>query len=270
MNPIQYAIRQVRFRIPKDILETVFIDPVSSWNREPTSLDSLIEAAVIRPRLMVDCDIIGGSEILVNLSGLTPIRISDHSYVFQIPKRLTQGRSITTALNITYSDPNTIGNIQSGSSFGGCQSSFMLGTAQQLVDAAGMIPITGTSNLQIIGENTILVRETTMVPPLAYLRCIIANDYNLSNLQIKSHRPFAEAAVLCVKAYIYNQYIITMDMGEIRGGANIGRFKEIVESYADAEELYQTYLKEKLEKIFFMNDHTRYNRFLRLAVGGAR
>lgn len=269
MNPILYAVKQVRFRIPPEVLDTVFTRRDLSWRRQPESLDSHILNLVIRPRLLADCQLIGGTEMIVPLMGLEPVRINNHTYVYRIPKERTQGRSITSALNITYSDPTSIGNIMSGNN-GQCQSSFMLDTAQQLVDSAGLIPITGTSNVQLVGENCIMVRETATVPLLAYLRCIVANDENMNHVQIRSYRHFADAAVLCTKAYIYNQYIVYLDIGEIQGGASIGRLKEIIESYSDAEELYQTFLTEKLQKVMFMNDHTSYNRFLKLVGGGWR
>jgi hypothetical protein len=269
MNPIQHAVKEVRFRIPAQILETVLVNKDYNWRQAQESIDSLIATLVLRPRLLVDCNLIGGTEVTISLANLAPTRVNEHSYVYRIPKTLTGGRSIISAINITFADPSSAGYFQSASA-SQCQNSFMLNTASQLLDAAGSIPVTGTANVSLVGENVLLVSDSTVVPTLAYVRCMVANDENMNHLQLRSYRAFAEAASLCVKAYIYNQYIVRMDMGEIMGGVALGRFKEIVESYADAEELYQTFLTEKLQKVLFMNDHSAFQRYNKLLAGGWR
>ena len=51
---------------------------------------------------------------------------------------------------------------------------------------------------------------------------------------------------------------------------NLGKFKDIIEEYSDANELYETYLTEKWQKISFCNDRESYGRFVKLIVGGPR
>ena len=89
-------------------------------------------------------------------------------------------------------------------------------------------------------------------------------------MQMRYIRQFSELCVYAVQAYIYNEYIIQMDIGELHGGQNLGKFKEIIESYQDADELYRTFLREKMGKIFVMNDTESYTRFLRGVMGGRR
>ena len=61
-----------------------------------------------------------------------------------------------------------------------------------------------------------------------------------------------------------------MDMAELRGGHNLGKFKDIIENYADANELYDSYLKEKWQKISLLNDRESTTRLLKMVVGGPR
>ena len=72
---------------------------------------------------------------------------------------------------------------------------------------------------------------------------------------------------MAVKSYIYNKLIVRLDAGEIFGGAQLGVFKTLIESYADSEANYKDYLEQKWAKITFMNDHVTHRRFLRLQIG---
>lgn len=57
-----------------------------------------------------------------------------------------------------------------------------------------------------------------------------------------------------------------MDIGELQGGHNLGRFKEIVDSYSDAEKNHQTYLKEVMKKVLYMNDSESTKRLIKILV----
>ena len=267
MSALSKAVDEVKFRIPRAILETVFIKRMARWRQTPMSIDEHILNEVIRPRVMVDCNLCGGTEVFIPLDGMPVERGNDYTSVYRIPKDRTQGRSILSVLNITFSDPTKV------SSYGvaaGSQNSTMMQASQAVMDAMGSIPVTSTAYVQLIGENVVMVRDTVVLPANIYLRCVLQNDENMSHLQLRSYRHFSKLCEYAVKAYIYNEYVITMDMGELHAGQNLGRFKEVVDSYADCEELYQTYLVEHMEKVQFMNDRETWTRHLRLLIGGYR
>lgn len=266
MGPIGKAIDEVKFRIPRPILEAVFLKRSQRWRAAPASVDELIMQTVVRPRVMVDCNLVGGAEVFIGLDGCPVERSNDYTSVYRIPKERTQGRSIMSVLNITYTDPTRV------SAYGvaaGTNQSIMQQVGQAVMDAHGSMPVTSTAYVQLIAENTVMVRDTVVLPANIYLRCVIANDENMNHLQLKSYRDFAKLVEHAVKAYIYNEYIIQMGMGELVGGQELGVFKEIVTGYADQEELYQTYLTERWQKVAFMNDRETWNRFLRTKMGGA-
>ena len=266
MYALSKLLDEVKFRIPRTILDTVFM-PKNYWKQAPMNIDEQIMALVIRPRVLVDCNLVGGTEAFINLDGISFERSDDYTSVYKIPKALTNGRSITSVLNITFSDPTKV------SSYGvaaGQQNTMMLQTGSSVMDAFGSIPVTSTARVQLIGENTVMVRDTVILPANIYLRCILADDENMSHLQLRSYPIFATLGVLAVKAYLYNEYIVQLDMGELRGGQQIGKFKEIIDGYADSEELYQTHLREKWQKVALMNDSESYNRWMKLLIGGSR
>lgn len=267
MNPISRAISEARYQIPDEILQALFYDRTKHMRSTPDTITENLKAVVIRPRVLVDCDIVGGTEILVRLEGLMTSRPDDFTSIYRIPKSLTQNRSILSVLNVTFNDPTGIAYYGMAA---GCQSTQMMATAQGLLDAAGTIPVTSTSQVQLIGENVVSVRDTTILPANAFLRCMLASDENMSHLQLRVFRQFSQLCVLAIKSYIYNKLVIRVDVGELMGGFQLGRFREIVDSYSDSEELYQTYLREVWQKVSIMNDAQKWTRTLRMVIGGHR
>lgn len=266
-GPIAKALDEVRFRIPKQILEKIFIQKDLKWRMTPPTLEDQIVAKVIRDRVMVDCNLVGGTEAFIPLAGCPVERTNDFTSVYRIPKSYTNGRTINSVLNITFSDPNKISNYGVAA---GVQNTMMLQAGSNVMDSYGSIPITSTARVQLIGENVVMVRDTVVLPANIYLRCVLANDETLSHIQLRSYSYFAELVVFAVKAYIYNTYVVEMDLGELHGGQQLGKIKEIIDSYSDADELYRTFLKEKWAKVAFMNDQETWGRTLRSMIGGAR
>jgi hypothetical protein len=267
MDCIRYSVSNIKRVIPPEILRTVFLKRINGFWDNMESLDESIIATVIRPRVLVDCNLVGGTEVYIPLDGIPVYRQNDYTSIYHIPKERTQNRSIMSVANITFSDPTKV------SSYGvaaGDQNTFMLQAAQSVMDAQGSIPVTSTAYVQLIGENTVMVRDTVVLPANIYLRCQLANDENMAHIQLRSYRAFFEMVQWAVKAYIYNEYIIQLDMGQLFAGVNIGRIKDIIDSYADAEANYQDYITQKWAKISIMNDRESWTRLLRLTMGGQR
>jgi len=276
LNPLAKAIDEVKRRIPREILNIVFQQPTSimgqsmpGWNRPPTSIDESLLTQVIRPRVLIDCNIVGGTEVMVPLNGIASMSDPAFDYIkyYDIPKRLTQGRSIVSVINVTYADATKL------AAYGGSgtvNNSAMMYTGQAMIDAYGTIPVVSTAYAQLVGENVVMVKDSTILPPNVSLRCIVADDPDMAHLQIRSLHPFCKLVELAVKAHIYNEYVVQLDIGQIYAGQNIGRIREIIDSYADANDLYETYLKEKWMKIARMNDRESWQRDIKFPMGGMR
>jgi hypothetical protein len=267
MNPVMKAIDEVKYNIPDEILRLVFVERSNRWRQTPESIDDKIMALVIRPRLLVDCSLLGGAEIYVPLVGLLADRVDDMTLVYRIPKTLTNGRSILSVLNITFSDLSRLTNQVSGlTGIAGLQQSMYLQAGNAVMDTHAALPITSTARVQLIGENTVMVKDSAILPPNVYLRCKVADDDNMNHLQLRSYRAFTKAAIYAVKAFIYNNRVVAMGQAELQGGGELGVIKSIIEGYADANELYETHLKEVLEKVLFMNDQESFGRFIKTIV----
>lgn len=267
MNALRKSLDDLKFTIPKPILETVFVKRHSNYRIAAPSLDEQILNSVVRPRVYIDTNLVGGAEILVPLLGLAGEEVNTTDMVYRIPKNLTQNRSIMSVLNITYVDPSSM---VSAGSFSSCGVTLEQTQADNLLNALSPLPMISTGRVTIIGENVVLVRDSIRIPTNSYLRCIVAHDEAMSHIQPRSYKAFCKLVEYAVKAFIYNEYIIEVDMGELRGGHNLGKFKDIIEEYSDANELYETYLTEKWQKISFCNDRESYGRFVKLIVGGPR
>ena len=223
MNPIQKAIDNVKFKIPPQIMNTFFIRNNLIDRGQSINIDENILALVIRPRVLVDCNIVGGAEVNVDLKGIEQVVVDQVTTVFRIPKEKTQGRSIMSVMSISYIDANSAVNWGTGTPT--CSVS-AVGTAHQaLLSSVTPPPMTATATCRLIGDNVVEVRDITRLMGYGSMRCVIANDENMSHLQPRSYFDFAKLVEYAVKAYIYNNYIIEMDVGELHGGQNIGTFK---------------------------------------------
>lgn len=277
MDAIRKAISEVKFRIPKAILEKAFITRITNW-RQPSeyNLDDQILNLVLRPRVLVDCNIVGGQQALIPLEGLAIERPDARTQVIHIPKARTQGRSIVSVLHVAFLSQAQLasyaGTLTMGSSgaYDPSENSAAMGAAVGMLAALDKIPITTSANVHLVAENTILIRDVFSTPQNAYLRCMLANDENLNNLQIRSYLAFSKLVEYAVKSYIYNTLVIEVDTAELQGGQALGIFKTVMESYQDAEQNYQDYLKEHWTQIAVMNDPMAYARILKLTIGGHR
>lgn len=277
MDAIRYAIAAVKQRIPAAILERAFYGKNQSWRRPVDSnIDSQILSTVIRPRVMMDCDIVGGIECQIDLTTLPAMWSDDRTRVYRIPKDRTQGRSIISVLSVGYYPTSqmlvsSLGqSVAVGSTLSQTDATATASAAGMLMNSATRVPITSTASARLVGENTVMVDDMYIIGRDYTLRCVIANDENLNNIQPRSFIDFAKLVEYAVKAYIYNELIVEIGQAELQGGQELGVFKTIVESYSDAAENYQNFLNDTWQAVAFMNDQESWRRHVSTLVGGMR
>lgn len=265
MNPITKALSDIKFRIPKPILEETFIrrrgfDRLGL--RSPVSLDYRIREEVIDARVMEDVNLVGGQEVTIPLRSVVPEYLPEFKVVFRIPLELTDNRRIMKVYSLIYGD-------------GGVPTNTTMWTsgASQYVDAASALlashsPIPNVSNhyIHIIGENTIMANMHITPSPQLYLRCVLEADSEFSHLKPASIPIFSKLVEYAVKSYIYNKLIIEIDEAYLTGGQQLGRFMSIVEEYSDAEELYQEYFTTKWRKTALFSDEQALTRHVKMLV----
>lgn len=269
MNPIQKALSDVKNKIPRAILDRTFMREDTNvyggrHNFTPTSLDHRIRTNVIDAIVLPDCNLVGGTEITIPLASLVPHYVNTYNMVYRVPKNMTQNRSILRVLHMTFGDGGMVGSM--GLATQG--RSALLDAAQGALQAHLPIPVVSTANIELVAENTILVKDNVTLPGNPFLRCVIESDSEMNHLQPASIIAFSNLVVLATKRYIFNTLAIDMDQAQLSGGMALGRFREIVDGYSDADEQYTTFFNESWRKVAIFNDPSAYARHLKLLTGG--
>lgn len=266
MDPITKALQEVRFNVPEPILESTFLDPQLIQQGIPVSLDHRIKEDVIDARVRQDCNLTGAVQAEIPLRDLNPRHVH-RGLVFEIPKSLTQGRTITSTLSVAYGEAT--GSHNAGGIYGAPKSA--LGSALQgVTSAASNPPSTSTARVQLIGENVIYVEERMAIPTDMWLRCMVTHDSLFSGLHPSSYLSFSNMVVLATKDHVYRTQLVNLGQGQLQFGQNLGVFREIIESYADASEMYYEYIREVWPRVASFSDETSRRRHLGMILGGGR
>lgn len=270
MTPITKLLSEARFRIPIEILNEVFLPKQTYWRGPTPSLDEMIKSKVITPRILVDANLVMGIMAMIPLEGIKPQEADQFMTVYHIPKDRTQGKTISSVLSVSYLTPAMISRMPALANFASCSITPSMMAAQAMIDSMSPIPVSSSAKAELVAENTVVIRDLMPILGSTFIRCILDADENLSNLRHTAYPIFCKLGILAIKSYIYNNRVISMDQGQIQFGSNIGRFKEIIDGYADAEEMYQEFLVGPWAKVAMMNDHETHSRLIKLGAGGYR
>lgn len=268
MNIIAKALDEIKFSIPIQVLQVAFQDDLHQWRRAPVGLDQLIQEKVIKPRVLIDANLVGGQEIIISLGDILPSYNDTHSIVYTIPPEKLAYREIVSVLSVGYIPfvaAGALGALSGPMMAPGCGNDLM-SAGQRVGMAASNIPMITNATCDLIGHNTVLIRDQYRSSPVYQLRCVVANEANLSNINPRSYHSFSELCIHAIKAYIYNTLIIKIDQAYLAAGQELGAMKNYVESLADANENYQTYLREVWRKTAFVNDTINHERFIRSQI----
>lgn len=264
----------VKFEIPPEVLRYTFsptrYDPskqglVRDYSTG-VSNDTVIRRQVIEARVLVDINLCSGVEVFIPLNNVESERIDNWTYVYRIPKELTQGRSITEVYGLSYGQGHTLGNVGVISE----DRSMALEAAAGLMQSNVAWTQVQTSYCTLVADNTVMVTNMNRVPGVAFLRCLVSHEPNLSNIPLAYADKFSELVILATKAHIYTRTIIQLDEGAIRGGASLGRIREVVDSYADANQMYREFLRDQWRKAGVMANRDQHRRLMRYTVGSRR
>jgi hypothetical protein len=272
MNPVQKAIFEAKWQIPSELLQECFIartfDPVigpQARARLPVSIDHQIRQHVVNPKVIVDTNLVGGIELTIPLASLVPNNISPWVTTYTVPKALTQGRVISRVVSMTIGQGSVMGTTNMGMQ----GASPLLDAASGVLSSALPIPLVSTAYIQMIGENTFLIDDNMALPNNVWLRCIVEADEDFNHISPPLWLDFAELVVYATKAYIHNKLVIEVGMAQLVGGQELGRFKEILDTYSDAAQNYKDFLAEKWRVSQLLDDPSQHRRHLRLLLGGS-
>lgn len=268
MNAVQYALNDLRFKIPQELLKeafqpTEFLQYANPFhtNNGFNSIEANIRSQVIDARVNVDCALKGALEIPIDLQACQRVDHNPTTRVYTIPTEMLGGRDLISVQSVSYaSTGSTTWPHQQRSS-----GNMLLNATLDLYRAIASLPILGTARCHIIGPNTVVVQDNAIINSYnMYMMVNVGHDDNMNTLNPGIYPVYASMVEYAVKSYIFNTLTISIGQDFLRGGFQLGRFKEIVDSYADAEEMYQTIFREQWGKAQFTNDPNRKQKFINM------
>lgn len=277
MTPVQFALAEIRDRIPEEILNIVFV-PKARYRHanNHSTVEQQILDKVINSRIRRYVDSQGAQEITIPLSGLKFETHDIQGWSCHIPKERTNGRSITQAISVHvgltsgmgYNYPMGVTNLGMGASTnmnmnGG--EGHHLQQARMLMNANKPIDVTYTANVYLIDENTIYCEDRMPLSNLE-LRCMVSADSQFSFIQGAYVQDFADMCVLATEAYIARNQKIVVDKAALVGGVELGVIREYIDKYADSDEQFREFIRTKWRKIQRLTDKPRSHHYLSMLV----
>lgn len=256
MELIDYMLRNIKLRIPKEILNLTFNNKSSFRHNNSTNLDWLIKRDVIDLIVLEDLNVVGGEHVYVDLGNISP-RIVDGGYIYDIPLSSTGGRNITRVYSI-----------ESGGTSRNGASGILSETANRMLEAVDGLRSNGTSQIELVPPNSIYVKE--MISSFSRLRCVLGYDERLSSVDQVYWREFANLAVLACEVYIYNNIDIPIGSGSRTGGSSNDRLRNRIDQMADSFETYDELLKGTISKLSIMSDTLASHELLVMQLPGGR
>lgn len=261
MNAISKALQEIKFNIPLEVLRIAFIQNMGYLprpNNQVYSLDERIRSSVISSRVVVDCNMVGGDPVMIQLRDCLVKEVPEvpGEFIIQIPKQLTGGRSIVAPLSLV----TNFGYVNTASL--GYVSPLIKSANDMYNNLSNEVPMQ-TSRLELIGDNVIMVKDPSIYIFNAVLKCVVEYSPNMSSLHPRFILAFAKLCVLACKSYIYNTCLIAMDQAFLYGGHELNSVTSVIEGYADAEQMYQEYLAQEFKKILYMNSGTKMSSHIR-------
>lgn len=266
MNAIKYALARASFDIPEEIILNAY-DKRSGFGLKPESIESIMEREVIRKRVMADLDVKHGMTMWVDLATVG-VTVTDDafSFIYDIPNKLLDGRRLISVLSIHFMDHF---RLLSYGNPGVNNMSALNRVSRAIVDSNTNIPTYDTKSMEVIGDNTVLVRYGQIPQANMFMICNVTNDADLNNFHPGIFPVFAELCTEAIKADIYRRVSIRMDRSEMINGVSIGKFREIIDGYADAGKNYADILK-RMVRALRMNDLPTKQTLIGYAMGRAR
>lgn len=274
MTPITVAIQRVLREIPREILNQAFsakrYDPTRQDryfdNVDAISLDEKIRELVIEGRVAIDVNLVGGTEVLLPMRQAEREYVDSWNIIYRFPPEVLGNRKISTVHELIYG--LTQGLAGSTTTGFDSRSSGLLKDVRNIIRATNGVALMGTAYVQLLNHNTILVNDSNQVMGDAAVRCTVSHEPNFNDIKQPYYRDFAEMVVLAVKAHVYNTLVIDLDEGLIRSGATLGRVREIIDSYADANTMYNEFVDVKWAKLAIIQDVDKYRKIIKLNLGG--
>ena len=252
MNFITYATSVIKRTIPMQVLDLAFTKKANAFYT--SSLDHEIQQKVLKEFFFIDLSLLHGVEIEVNSSDMIITPTSGDAYIMKLPKGISGGRSITTALSGTTNDmyPNYTTTTEQL-------------YAQRAIDNVSAFKFDTTVKLDVIGPDEILVYGDTSSIDMMTFKFILNYSEDFNEIKPFNYPKLSKSIILAAKSVIYTSLIVFKGESYLYNGAEMPIIDSIIDKYEDA---YEQYIEEQptVKKILFMNDAKTMDRYVKTLV----
>ena len=266
MNPIEYAVLEIRNTIPAEILRLGFPTSGTAWENSMESMDWRIRNEVIEKRVRVDLDLIGGTELQIPVDDIQIDYVDPYTNVLHVPAERTQNRTIVQAYEFSYGPTGYPVAASLTGNYGTYASSPRGVRTSNVVTSSSGVGSFTIFDLKIIGHNTIMVRYNGLFARGMWLRCRVSDDEGMTSIPPTAYSKFSQMCVLACKAYLFRTLSIQIDAGQLEGGMQLGAIRDLLWNFQEAEELYQQ-ARARWRGIAVMNDPIQHRNFIKSQFG---
>ena len=249
-NALEVCFKRIHNTIPDKVLQEAF-QPHLYF----TTLDDRIHEEVIMSRVFSDINLSAGRVTRIpllssyaentKLPRLTSLLTTGAYTIYRIPPEVRENKRIVACVALDYPPYMYDNNIYQSLPGNCCK----VGTSAKDLACAVLNSITG--NGAIWRPTPICINGDLIEidpPQSAHIDWIVTvrleYDDQFTNMNNDAIFPLANLVECATKAYVYNKLIFKIEEAFLEGGLELGKMRELVESYADQNEKYEELLKE--------------------------
>ena len=244
ISAIDYAIKEIRNQIPERMLTLAFQSNLPYYQQ--TTLEEMILNKVIRTRVYDDCNLVGGKykEIILkpeymekfDRDSSTLVSNIGPCSIYRIPPEARENLPISGVIELQW--PGCQNGY--GIPYTGYYSGNNIRTAaQKMLDAQTLRSTPPKPTVEVLSGDLVRLNPSQHNTQNWVLLVRLQFDPNMTNLNASAIKIYGQLCVAATKAYIHNKLVIETDQAFIEAGAELGRVKEYIDKYEEAEERYQ-------------------------------
>lgn len=261
MNLFQYATSRIlRGDIPRAILQDAFRDDNAYGRRNRRSVEDCIEEKVLREVVMEDLSKIGGVMKRIELNAFPYEKLNDYSRIYTLPLAVTGGREIVQAMRVALNVTSNYAERVPGQSTDAFTVSPYERSIQSVISSHKPIPNVTNGEVEILGNNVIKINDYQNFSVDIQLEMLLGYTPDFRELKKPYWGDFLELSNMATKGYIFRELALELDRTRLEGGRDFGRYKEFVDGFSDANQMYLDTLDKKWYTILLLNDPLRKNK----------